>query len=100
MNGKSRSISPLVARKNDLLKVRVNEPSNDLQRLSFHLQRDSVATQDVRQAIISRRLAADTTSAEDRDTLERQLAAAIQVTRFVLSLIDTSVCWFLATTTD
>lgn len=70
MNGKSRSISPLVARKNDLLK------------------RDSVATQDVRQAIISRRLAADSTTAEDRDALERQLAAAIQQQQLIDATIN------------
>jgi len=69
-NNKQQSISPLVKHMNTLLKL------------------DTVATVDVRQSILSRRLAALPADADERITVERQLGDVIQQRSIIAATIE------------
>jgi len=69
-NSKPKLASPIVERMNALLK------------------RDTVATEDVRTAILSRRAAAAPANSAEKATLERQLAQAVQQRNVISSTIN------------
>jgi legumain len=70
MKNKQESVSPLVQRMNTLLK------------------RDTVATEDVRESILSRRIAAAPLNSAEKSTLERQLAEAVQQRNLISATIN------------
>jgi len=64
------------------------EASPLVDRMNAMLKRDTAATEDVRTSILSRRLAAAPLDSVERNTIERQLASAVQQRNVISSTIN------------
>ncbi|CAF1050013.1 unnamed protein product [Rotaria sordida] len=83
--GKARNVSQFQG-ENMINKPEPMSPLTD--RLNTLLKRDTVATEDVRTAILSRRLANLPANSAERITIERKLAEAIQQRSVISATID------------
>ncbi|CAF1304290.1 unnamed protein product [Rotaria sp. Silwood1] len=83
--GASRTVSQFQG-ENTINKPEPMSPLAD--RLNTLLKRDTVATEDVRTAILSRRLAALPPNSQEKDAVERKLAEAIQQRSVITATIN------------